>query len=69
VGAFRVVEDAETLRARILMMGLPVTLQRAEVNGTLLNRVRVGPYNQLDEMNRARTRLGQERIVSTVVRQ
>jgi len=69
VGAYRVVEDAEALRARILMLGLPVTLQRAEVNGTLVNRVRVGPYNQLDDMNRARTRLGQERIVSTVVRQ
>jgi len=69
VGAYRVVEDAEALRARILMLGLPVTLQRAEVNGTLVNRVRVGPYHQLDDMNRARTRLGQERIVSTVVRQ
>jgi len=69
VGAYRVVEDAEALRARILMLGLPVTLQRAEVNGALVNRVRVGPYNQLDDMNRARTRLGQERIVSTVVRQ
>jgi len=69
VGAYRVVEDAEALRARILMLGLPVTLQRAEVNGALVNRVRVGPYSQLDDMNRARTRLGQERIVSTVVRQ
>lgn len=69
VGAFRVVEDAEALRARILMMGLPVELQRAEVNGTLVNRVRVGPYSRLDDMNRVRTMLGQEKIASTVVRQ
>ena len=69
IGAYRVVEDAEALRARVIMMGLPVELQRAEVNGMLINRVRVGPYNRLDDMNRARTMLGQEKIASTVVRQ
>ena len=69
IGSYRVVEDAEALRARVLMMGLPVELQRAEVNGMLVNRVRVGPYSRLDDMNRVRTMLGQEKIASTVVRQ
>jgi len=69
VGAFRVVEDADALRARVLMMGLPVEIQRAEVNGALVNRVRVGPYRRLDDMNRVRAQLGQEKIASTVVRQ
>jgi len=69
IGAFRVVEDADALRARVLMMGLPVEIQRAEVNGALLNRVRVGPYGRLDDMNRVRIQLGQEKIASTVVRQ
>jgi len=69
IGAFRVIEDADALRARVLMMGLPVEIQRADVNGTLLNRVRVGPYAQLDDMNRVRILLGQEKIASTVVRQ
>jgi len=69
IGAFRVVEDADALRARVLMMGLPVDIQRAEVNGALLNRVRVGPYGRLDDMNRVRTLLGREKIASTVVRQ
>jgi len=69
IGAFRVVEDADALRARVLMMGLPVEIQRAEINGALLNRVRVGPYGRLDDMNRVRILLGQEKIASTVVRQ
>lgn len=69
VGAFRVLEDAEALRARILLMGLPVQVQRAEVNGLQINRVRVGPYARLDDMNRTRARLGAEKIESTVVRQ
>ncbi len=69
VGAYRVLEDAEALRARILLLGLPVQLQRAEVNGLQINRVRVGPYARLDDMNRTRARLGEEKIESTVVRQ
>lgn len=69
VGAFRVLEDAESLRARVLLLGLPVEIQRAEVNGMQVNRVRVGPFAKLDEMNKARSRLGEEKIVTTVVRQ
>ncbi|WP_459616367.1 SPOR domain-containing protein [Bordetella sp. 2513F-2] len=69
VGAYRVLKDAESLRARIILLGLPVTVQRAEVNGVQINRVRVGPYARLDDMNRARSRLGENKIESTVVRQ
>lgn len=69
VGAFRVLEDAEAMRARLLLLGLPVEIQRAEVNGMQVNRVRSGPYAKLDEMNRARSRLSEEKIISTIIRQ
>lgn len=69
VGSFRVLEDAEALRARVIMMGYPVEIQRAEVNGLQVNRVRVGPFARIDDMNRTRTRLGEEKIPATVVRQ
>lgn len=69
VGSFRVLEDAEALRARILLMGMPVEIQRAEVNGMQVNRVRVGPFAKLDDMNRTRSKLGEEKISSTVIRQ
>ena len=65
----RDIEEAEALRARILLLGMPVEIQRAEVNGLQVNRVRVGPFARLDDMNRTRARLAQENIVSTVVRQ
>ncbi|ANY14479.1 SPOR domain-containing protein [Bordetella pseudohinzii] len=68
-GAYRVQADAESLRARILLLGLPVNVQRAEVNGVQINRVRVGPFSRLDDMNRARSRLGENKIESTVVKQ
>lgn len=69
VGAFRVLEDAESLRARMLLLGLPVQIQRAEVNGLQVNRVRVGPYAKLDDMNAAREKLAAEKINANVVRQ
>ncbi len=69
VGSYRVLEDAEALRARIIMMGMPVEIQRAEVNGLQVNRVRVGPFARIDDMNRTRARLGEEKIPATVVRQ
>jgi cell division protein FtsN len=69
VGSFRVLEDAEALRAKILLMGMPVEIQRAEVNGLQVNRVRVGPFARIDDMNQTRTRLGQEKIPTAVVKQ
>lgn len=67
-GAFRSEKDAESMKARILLMGLPVQVQKAQVNGGTLNRVRVGPFKGIDEMNRSRALLGEEKIVSSVVR-
>jgi len=69
VGAFRVLEDAESLRARMLLLALPVQIQRAEVNGIQVNRVRIGPYPKLDDMNAARAKLADEKITANVVRQ
>lgn len=68
-GAFRSASDADATKARILMLGLPAEVQVAEVNGTTLNRVRVGPFNGLDSMNQARITLGNEQIATSVVRQ
>lgn len=68
-GAFRSENDAEAVKARILLMGLPVQVQKAQVNGSTINRVRVGPFKGIDEMNRSRARLGEEKIASSVIRQ
>ncbi len=68
-GAFRSQTDAEATQARILLIGLPVRVQKAEVNGVTLHRVRVGPFKGVDEMNRARVNLSNEKIESSVVRQ
>ena len=68
-GAFRNNTDAESLRARIILLGLPVNVQRAEVNGAQIHRVRVGPFARLDDMNSARVMLGENKIESAIVRE
>ncbi len=67
-GAFRSRDDAQAMMARVLLLGLPVHIEAGQANGATINRVRVGPFNGIDEMNRARTRLGDEKIESAVVR-
>jgi len=69
VGSFKAMSDAETMRARIIMLGMTAEIQHAEVNGAQMNRVRVGPFSRLDDMNRVRAKLGEEKIPAVVVRQ
>lgn len=67
-GAFRSSTEAQSMLARVLLLGLPVRIEAGESNGAPINRVRVGPFKGIDEMNRARTKLGDEKIESSVIR-
>jgi len=67
-GAFRNPDEAEAMRARVIMLGMSAEVQQATVNGSAWHRVRVGPFSGLDEMNKARARLGGEKIETSVVR-
>ena len=67
-GAFRSVDDAEARKAQVLLLGLPAQVQQAKINGGTINRVRVGPFKGIDEMNRSRAMLGEAKIESSVVR-
>ena len=67
-GAFRSTSDAEAMRARLLLLGMDATIQTAPYNDGTINRVRVGPFVGLDDMNKARSLLGSEKIETSVVR-
>lgn len=68
-GAFRLADDADSLKAKLALIGLEARVLPAEVNGQRVYRVRIGPYAQLDDLNRARARLEENGIESVVVRQ
>jgi cell division protein FtsN len=69
VGAFQKKADADNLRARLAMLGFEAGVVAGEVpdKGTM-HRVRVGPFANPEEMNRARTQLSQQGVPATVVR-
>ena len=69
VGTYRGTQDAEALRARILLLGLPVIVSRTVSHGKFFNRVCVGPFARVDAMNRARRQLWASRIKVVAVRQ
>jgi cell division protein FtsN len=68
-GAFKGQEDAESMKVKLALIGFEARIVTAEVNGVTFYRVRVGPYAQIEDMNRARSRLAENGIEASVVRQ
>lgn len=64
VGSFRDPNDADELRASLLLMGLDVTTTPIDVDGQKWHRVIVGPFNSQLERNRAQDKLAQAEIQS-----
>ncbi|MCM5570995.1 SPOR domain-containing protein [Burkholderiaceae bacterium FT117] len=69
VAAFRSVDDAEGMKARLALLGFEARVVQAEVNGQTMHRVRIGPFATQEEANRARARLIDGGFESSVVRQ
>ena len=67
-GSFRNSEDADRLRAELLLMGLTVFSREIEVNGETWHRVLVGPLETELELNRAQDKLAQAEIESIPLR-
>lgn len=66
-GAFSNVDDAESMRGRLALLGFESRVQPAERDGAKIFRVRLGPYARIDELNRARQRLIENGVEATLV--
>jgi cell division protein FtsN len=67
-GAFREQTDAENTRAKLALLGVEARVtERQSENGTLY-RVRVGPFAQLEAMNKVRGKLSDNGVDAAVVR-
>ncbi len=53
-GAFPDFAQADALKARLALLGVVAQIQNATVDGRSFNRVRIGPLESLDELNRIR---------------
>lgn len=67
-GAFRERADAESMRAKLALIGLEATVSERQAETGTLHRVRVGPFGQMETMNRVRTKLSDNGIDVAVVR-
>jgi cell division protein FtsN len=69
VGAFEDPTEADNLKARLALMGIEASVQRGEsANKGTVHRVRVGPYNRVEDMNAARAELARAGMESSLVR-
>jgi cell division protein FtsN len=67
-GAFREVADAENARAKLALLGFEGTISDRTTDTGVLHRVRLGPYQQVEAMNKVRSKLSENGIDVAVVR-
>jgi cell division protein FtsN len=67
-GAFREMSDAENTRAKLALLGFEANISDRASDAGVLHRVRLGPYNQVELMNKARAKLIDSGIDVAIVR-
>ncbi len=68
-GSFRRTEDADRLRAELLLLGLDARIKKVRVeNGNEWHRVQVGPFASSSELQQARTTLTRQGITPLVLK-
>jgi len=67
-GAFREMPDAENTRAKLALLGFEAAITDRSTDSGVLHRVRVGPYTQVETVNKARAKLLDSGIDVAIVR-
>jgi cell division protein FtsN len=67
-GAFRELADAESMRAKLALLGFEASVSDRQADTGTLHRVRIGPFGQLETMNRVRGKLSDNGVDVAVVR-
>lgn len=67
-GAFREASDAEGARAKLALLGFEASVSDRSTESGVLHRVRMGPFFQVEAMNRVRGKLSDNGIDVAVIR-
>lgn len=68
-GSFRAFDQADRLKAQLALLGLHAGIETVTVNkNETWHRVRVGPYKNLDDLNRARALLKDNSMTAVLVK-
>ncbi|MBK1692247.1 SPOR domain-containing protein [Ectothiorhodospira mobilis] len=66
-GAFQQAQQADRMRANLAMLGIEAHIQKVRVNNDTWHRVRIGPFDNRDALERMRSRLAEHRIQTVTV--
>jgi len=66
-GSFRDFKDADSLRAKLALMGIESKVEKAKVGNVVWNRVKMGPYTQMASVSTIRNRLRENGIDAVVM--
>lgn len=61
-GSFRHSKEAESLKARLALLGIESHIQNVSISGEDWHRVRAGPYNSMKEVRQVRALLRRNKI-------
>jgi cell division protein FtsN len=68
-GSFRSFQQADRLKAELVLLGLQTDVQNVTINNReTWYRVRVGPYHNLDDLNEVRSRLRKQGIDAILIK-
>ena len=68
-GSFKDLKDADSLRAKLTLLGFTPSIQTVTINGNdTWHRVRIGPYTDLAKLNNARSSLKDNNINSVLMK-
>lgn len=69
VGSFQNYAEADKLKANLALLGVESSIQQVKVNnGSTWNRVRIGPIQNLKQLNALRAQLAQHHIKPLVIK-
>ena len=67
-GSFHSAEDADNQKARLALMGAEASVQQVMLQDKVWYRVRLGPFNKMDEVSGMRSDLAKQGIEANVVK-
>ena len=67
-GAFKSPDDADAMRARLALLGFDSKIFPREQDGSTLYRVRLGPYGNIEDVNRIRKSMAENGIDVQLIR-
>jgi cell division protein FtsN len=67
-GSFSTAQDADNQKAKLAFMGHEAVVQQVMVQDKTYFRVRVGPYNRIDELNKVRADLAKAGVEAQLVK-